>query len=139
MKRLLVIILFLCSALIYADTWKFVDDTNQIQTTIGYSDSGVQYICDWIQSTEYNGITLHVKSNKMFYLGRFTTSCIIVDDYVFPSEGRNGFNDNSVYLRFNQKTLSNIVNDGNEHEVIIKIAGYLFTTKINVIHGEFKD
>ena len=139
MKKVFVILFLVLTSLVYADNWKSVENS-LIQTTIGYSiiNSKVQYICEWIKGEEYNGITLHVRSNRGLTLGKYKTSCIIVGNYVFPSEAVQGFGENSLILRFKSRKLFELIKES-EQEIMVKIAGYEFTTKINTEYGEFKD
>jgi len=140
MKKLFLVVSFLLISVLYADEWKFINETNYVQTTMGYTQSGkFQYICDWIQTKERNVLTLHIRSNKSLYFGRYKSSCVIIDDFVFPSDTFEGFGDDSIFLSFKQKRFIGIVNDGQKHDVIVKVAGYLFYTEINSTYGEFKD
>ena len=126
---------FAMFALAFADNWEVVNGS-KVQTTIGYSLKGFQYICDWIES-ENGSIALHIRSAKKFDIERFKTSCIIVGNYVFAADAHTGWYENSIYLRFTQKKLQELLHGG-QYDVIVKVAGYEFTTVVNAEIGEFK-
>lgn len=128
MKRIISIVLFSLVFQLFAQPWVYINES-RIKTTIGHDNKDRMYICEWVDSDNYKGISLHVRTSGHFNFGRIRAGCIIVNDYVFPAEIQDGIYEDSVLMRLNARVLEQIEQDCT---VIIKIDGY-------TVYTEFKE
>lgn len=136
LKKILILSFFALFSQLYAENWQNVGNS-QIQTTVGYGNAGVQYICEWIKSPEYDGLTINVKSAKPLYIGKYRASCLLLGNYVFSATMYDGYGENSVLVRVRGRKLKELLAE--PLDAVVMVAGYQIRTRLNAEIGEFKE
>lgn len=135
-KKILILSFFALFSQLYAENWQNVGNS-QIQTTVGYGNAGVEYICEWIRTADYSDLAINVKSIKPLSIGRYRTACLLLGDYVFSATMYDGYGENSVLVRVRGRKLKELLAE--PLDAVVMVAGYQIRTRINAEIGEFKE